>query len=88
MDSPAFRDALLRLLALGAAGPPLVVMCAETLWWRCHRRLIADAATLHGAQVLHLLEVAHVQGHVTHPALRADEDGWPVYDLGADVPML
>jgi uncharacterized protein (DUF488 family) len=88
MDSAAFRDALLRLLALGADGPLRAVMCAETLWWRCHRRLIADAASLRGTQVLHLLDVGNAQPHVVHPAVRADQDGWPVYDLGADMPML
>lgn len=32
-----------------------VVMCSESLWWRCHRRLIADVAVLlHGVEVLHL----------------------------------
>ena len=88
MDLPAFRDTLVRLLALGAAGPPLAVMCAETLWWRCHRRLIADAASLRGAHVVHLLELGKSQPHVRHPALRADGDGWPVYDLGVDRSML
>jgi uncharacterized protein (DUF488 family) len=29
-------------------------MCAETVWWRCHRRLIADAAVVAGTDVLHL----------------------------------
>ena len=32
------------------------VMCAETLWWRCHRRILSDAVVLlHGAEVLHVL---------------------------------
>ena len=30
------------------------IMCAEALWWRSHRRLISDAAVLHGADVQHL----------------------------------
>jgi uncharacterized protein (DUF488 family) len=31
-----------------------VVMCAEVLWWRCHRRLIADALTVLGYEVMHV----------------------------------
>jgi uncharacterized protein (DUF488 family) len=31
-------------------------MCAETVWWRCHRRLIADALTLDGFTVEHLMD--------------------------------
>ena len=88
MDTPAFRTALTRLSTAAEGDPPLAVMCAETLWWRCHRRLIADAASLQGADVVHLLEVGKAQPHVHHPALRAGDDGWPVYDIGVDVSML
>src|ERR1700733_9048113 len=41
MQTGAFRDALGHLLA-DAATAPTAIMCSETLWWRCHRRLIAD----------------------------------------------
>ena len=43
MATPAFRSALAQLLD-DVAREPSAVMCAESLWWRCHRRLIADAA--------------------------------------------
>ncbi len=78
MDTAEFRDALDGLLAR----LPLAVMCAETLWWRCHRRLIADAATLAGIQVAHLLDVGRAQPHRLHPDVRPDADGRPVYDGG------
>jgi uncharacterized protein (DUF488 family) len=78
MDTPAFRGAFARLLA----ARPLAVMCAETLWWRCHRRLIADAAHLAGADVVHLVGPGRRESHRLHPAVRADEEGWPVYDGG------
>lgn len=78
MDGADFRAALDSLL-----GPlPLAVMCAETLWWRCHRRLIADAATLAGVEVVHLLGEGQSQPHRLHENVRADEEGWPVYDKG------
>ena len=63
MDTPMFTGALDRLLA-SAASVPTAVMCAETLWWRCHRRLIADAAVLRGAEVVHLLDIGKAQVHV------------------------
>ena len=78
MDTPEFRLALDDLLDR----LPLAVMCAETLWWRCHRRLIADAATLAGAQVTHLLDVGRAQPHRLHPGVRPDAEGRPVYDGG------
>jgi uncharacterized protein (DUF488 family) len=80
MDSTAFRSALEKLEA-DAAHEPLAVMCAETLWWRCHRRLIADALTVDGVEVVHLISAGESQRHKLHPALRV-EDGRPVYDVG------
>ena len=77
MDTPVFRDALLALLG----DLPVAVMCSETVWWRCHRRLIADAATMQGTEVVHLLSTTNHQAHPLHPNARVGEDGWPVYDL-------
>ena len=82
MDTPLFRDALSTLLTEVAEGPATAVMCAETVWWRCHRRLIADAAVLAGTPVVHLLDEGTHQPHPLHPQVRAGDDGWPVYDVG------
>ena len=78
MDTPEFRDALSDLLD-DARKRRVAVMCAETVWWRCHRRLIADAATMRGFNVVHL-GMGTPQTHVVTPALRPDERGDPVYD--------
>ncbi|MFI5914742.1 DUF488 family protein [Dactylosporangium sp. NPDC051541] len=78
MDTPEFRDAIGALLA----APGLhAVMCAETLWWHCHRMLIADALVLRGAAVEHLLEPGTRQPHRLTGGVRAGADGWPVYDV-------
>ena len=54
MQTDEFRDALDTVLAR-AADMPTAVMCSETLWWRCHRRLLADAAVLlHDSDVQHI----------------------------------
>jgi uncharacterized protein (DUF488 family) len=81
MDTPAFRRAFSELLD-AAREAPTAVMCAETLWWRCHRRLLADAAVLRGTPVVHLLSEGEHPGHPLHPDVRADGDGWPLYDGG------
>ena len=83
MDGPGFREAFDRLLAL-AVKRPTAIMCAETLWWRCHRRLIADAAVLRGVDVVHLMGPGQTQPHPQHPSVRKDGDGWPVYDVGTN----
>lgn len=63
MHSDAFRNALMALEARVQAGEALAIMCAETLWWRCHRRLIADALVSDGFAVRNLIDqppgVAH-----------------------------
>jgi uncharacterized protein (DUF488 family) len=53
MATPQFQDTLadLELVALESAA---AVMCAEAVWWRCHRRLIADALVVRGWRVEHL----------------------------------
>jgi uncharacterized protein (DUF488 family) len=53
MATPEFAAAL-EALARDARERPSVIMCAEAQWWRCHRRLIADALVARGWRVLHL----------------------------------
>jgi uncharacterized protein (DUF488 family) len=53
METPEFAAGLSRLEDLAAAGPT-AMMCAEAVWWRCHRGLIADALKIRGWEVLHI----------------------------------
>ena len=57
-------------------------MCAETLWWRCHRRLIADALLLQGLDVVHLVGPGSSTPHPLNEAARRGDDGFPIYDVG------
>jgi uncharacterized protein (DUF488 family) len=56
-------------------------MCAETLWWRCHRRLIADRLTVDGWTVTHLVAPGKTQPHRLPDAARV-VGGVLVYDAG------
>jgi len=86
MRSPRFWAALDRLLAEAAAAPT-AAMCSETLWWRCHRRLLADAAALvRGAEVLHLDHRGRLEPHRPTEGVRRDGD-LLAYDLGATPPL-
>ena len=82
MDTEDFTRALQELEQDAAEDPPLALMCAETLWWKCHRRMISDALHLHGFEVIHVLGVGQTEPHKPHPDMRADEHNRPVYDLG------
>ncbi|HEX6074848.1 MAG TPA: DUF488 domain-containing protein [Micromonosporaceae bacterium] len=81
MDSREFRHAVLDLRRRAEAGERIAVMCAETLWWRCHRCFIADALVLLDTEVVHLVAPGQSQRHRPHATLRGGEDGWPVYDV-------
>lgn len=52
--SDDFQAALERLMAI-ASERRTAIMCAEAVWWRCHRRIIADYLLLRGRTVLHLM---------------------------------
>lgn len=79
-----FRAALDDLLeALRATAPRrTAVMCSESLWWRCHRRLISDAAVLlRGVPVEHLGHDGRLSPHRPSEGARVD-DGRLFYDVG------
>lgn len=77
MASPEWQAACARLAAL-AQERPTTVMCAEVLWWRCHRRLISDAFVAAGWDVVHLQPGGRSEAHVLAPPARL-VDGRLVY---------
>jgi uncharacterized protein (DUF488 family) len=82
MRSPGFLAAIDAVLA-EAESWQVTVMCSESLWWRCHRRLLADfAAVARGTEVCHLMHDGRVEVHRPSPGLRLRDDGLLVYDLG------
>jgi uncharacterized protein (DUF488 family) len=86
MRQPRFWAALDRLLA-EAAAKPTVAMCSETLWWRCHRRLLADGAVLvRRAEVLHLDHRGRLEPHRPTEGVRRDGD-LLAYDVGSTPPL-
>ncbi len=87
METPAFRAAVDDLLAL-AADRTTAVMCSESLWWRCHRRLIADHVVLaRDVPVEHLLPDGRRTPHAPTDGVRPDGDG-VAYDLTSGTPPL
>ena len=58
------------------------MMCSESVWWRCHRRLLADHLVLvEGVDVVHLMHDGRLTAHPNTPGVRV-EDGRLVYDVG------
>ena len=75
--SDDFARGLGLLLELADARPT-AIMCAEAVWWRCHRRIIADYLLLRGRTVLHLMGNGRVETARMTPAAR-ERDGQLVY---------
>lgn len=88
-QQPAFRAALAQLIAAGRRERS-AYMCSETVWWRCHRRIVTDWLLARGETVHHILPghiddasltrgaVAHADGSVTYPAITREL--WPASD--------
>ena len=84
MRHPDFLAAIDDVLTEAAAGH-LAVMCSESVWWRCHRRLIADFAEVaRGVPVRHLMHDGQLAAHRPSPGVRLREDGLLVYDGGQE----
>ena len=62
MMTPEFAQAMQRLRAM-AAGQRTAIMCAESLWWQCHRGLISDYAKVRGVKVWHILGANKMEEH-------------------------
>ncbi|HEV2737600.1 MAG TPA: DUF488 domain-containing protein [Candidatus Elarobacter sp.] len=81
METSEFAAALAELLAR-AADARTAIMCSETVWWRCHRRLISDAAALlHGVEVEHLMHDGKLKPHVPTEGVRVTADMTLRYDV-------
>jgi uncharacterized protein (DUF488 family) len=69
--SDEFHIGLLRLTELSRERR-CAIMCSEAVWWRCHRRFVADHLLYKGRDVFHLMRAARVDAARINPAARAD----------------
>jgi len=69
LGSEEFAEGLEALIDL-AKQERTTLMCAEAVWWRCHRRLIADVLVLRGIEVIHILDATHAAPHKLTPPAR------------------
>lgn len=83
-----FAGGLFELMMI-AEGLRTAIMCAEVLWWRCHRRLIADVLVTLGFEVIHIMSSEIAEPHrlglparidnglLVYPAASTEVDGVP-----------
>lgn len=86
--SASFARALAALIDAGAR-QTCAIMCAEAVWWRCHRRIIADHLMHRGITVQHLMNDGRIQPAALTPAATTAANGdlvYPAPDTGPEWP--
>ncbi len=73
-----FREGLRTLIDLGSRHR-CAIMCSEAVWWRCHRRIIADYLLSRSKEVRHIVDARHITPATMTPAARSQRDGTLVY---------
>jgi uncharacterized protein (DUF488 family) len=93
MATDEFRNGVQELLS-AAARSRTAVMCAEKLYWKCHRRLLSDYLTAQGVEVVHIIDTGKSSIHtltpdavvtetgVIYPPPKLDEGQKSLFDLG------
>ncbi len=79
-DTEEFAAGIAELSEIATA-TPTTVMCAEGLWWRCHRRIVSDHMTVRGWEVEHILPNGRLAAHQL-PDFASVIEGRIIYDGG------
>jgi uncharacterized protein (DUF488 family) len=70
METEEFRKGIARLLDVSREAGRAAIMCAEAVWWRCHRSLISDYLKARAIDVLHILDLNKTEPHPFTSAAR------------------
>ena len=70
METEEFRNCVERLIDLARDVGPTAIMCAEAVWWRCHRALISDYLKVRGTEVVHIVDADKIEPHPYTSAAR------------------
>jgi uncharacterized protein (DUF488 family) len=79
--TPEFREGMAELRDLGRAHA-CAVLCAEAVWWRCHRRIVTDYLLAGGDEVFHVMAPGKIERASMNPAAIREADGTLVYPGG------
>lgn len=85
-ETEAFQQGLAELIAL-ASKKRTAFMCAEALWWRCHRRIITDYLLQAGWKVWHVMSHGKLNVAEMNGAARPQSDGRILYPAALDHPL-
>ena len=63
METAEFANGIARLQQMAESHDTTAIMCAEAMWWKCHRSLIADYLKAHGVAVIHIIDASKAEPH-------------------------
>jgi uncharacterized protein (DUF488 family) len=75
METEEFHKGIERLVDLTSKVGPAAIMCAEAVWWRCHRALISDYLKVRGIEVTHIIDANKSEPHPFTSAARIVDGG-------------
>ena len=78
-ETPEFRAALDELIAL-TRHQAVAIMCAEAVWWQCHRRIVADYLLVAGFPVEHIFDAKKREAATLTPGAQPGDDGTILYE--------
>jgi len=70
METAEFASGIARLQEMADSHGATAIMCAEAVWWRCHRSLIADYLKVQGIEVIHIIDANKTEAHSFTSAAR------------------
>ncbi len=70
METEEFQKGIECLVGLTSEVGPAAIMCAEAVWWRCHRALISDYLKARGIEVTHIVDSNKIEPHLFTSAAR------------------
>ena len=85
--TPEFRAGFEALLDL-AGRHTVAIMCAEAVWWRCHRRIVTDYLIARGIEVRHIMGPGKVEPAELTPGAEIAEDRTLIYRKAGEPPRL
>jgi uncharacterized protein (DUF488 family) len=70
METAEFASGIARFQQMADSHDATAIMCAEAVWWKCHRSLVADYLKAHGVAVIHIIDAGKAELHPFTSAAR------------------
>ena len=87
METFEFSRGIARLQEMAGGDGAIAIMCAEAVWWKCHRSLIADYLKAQGTEIIHIIDANKTEPHPFTSAARIVAGKLDYSSNGPELPM-